>query len=326
MKKKILITGGCGFIGSHVVELFHKKNLDIVVLDKYNFDNHKGWLEEYKYKSDIEFLLGDIRDYDFVKSSIFNCENILHLAALIGIPYSYISPLAYIKTNIEGTYNILEAIKGNDKINNLIITSTSEVYGSGEHFPMNEDHKIQAQSPYSATKISADALSISFFKSFGLPITILRPFNNYGPRQSNRAIIPTIISQFFNDNEHIEVGNTNTIRDFTYVTDTANAYYLALKNNNYGEIFNVSSGFEISIENLISKISKIINISKKIKKSKKRVRPSKSEVTRLLGDSNKFKDLTGWSPSISLTEGLVKTTEWIKKSEINLKNSKNYIV
>ena len=165
--------------------------------------------------------MGDIRDYDFVKSSVNSCKNIIHLAALIGIPYSYISPLAYLKTNIEGTYNVLHAAKELSCFNDIIVTSTSEVYGSGKVFPMTEDHSLNPQSPYSATKISADSISLSFYRSYDLPITILRPFNNYGPRQSNRAIIPTIISQFYNQNKYIEVGNINTTRDFTYVSDTA---------------------------------------------------------------------------------------------------------
>lgn len=323
---KTLITGGCGFIGSHIVEFFHQNNLDLKVLDKYNFDDSKGWLDNYKYKNDIEFLMGDIRDYDFVKSSLENCENVIHLAALIGIPYSYLSPLAYLKTNIEGTYNILQATKELDNFKDIIITSSSEVYGSGEVFPMNEKHSLNAQSPYSATKISADSISLSFFRSFDLPITILRPFNNYGPRQSNRAIIPTIISQFLNDKNFIEIGNKNTIRDFTYVTDTAKAYFAMLGRKNHGEIFNISFGKEISIDELINKISSITKITKEIKQSNIRVRPIKSEVNRLLGDSNKFRALTNWSPLINLEEGLSNTIEWIKNSEKNLKNSSHYIV
>ena len=245
MSYKTIITGGCGFIGSHIVELFHSKNHDIKVLDKYNHSNSFGWLDNYKYKNDIEFCMGDIRDYDFVISSVTGCKNIIHLAALIGIPYSYISPLAYLKTNIEGTYNVLHAAKQLSGVNDIIVTSTSEVYGSGKVFPMNEDHSLNAQSPYSATKISADSISQSFYKSYDLPITVLRPFNNYGPRQSNRAIIPTIISQFFNQNKYIEVGNINTTRDFTYVSDTASAFFKILGRKKYGEIFSISSGFEI---------------------------------------------------------------------------------
>ena len=326
MKQKILITGGCGFIGSHIVEYFHQKNFEIKILDKYNFDSYKGWLNDYKFKNDIEFQMGDIRDYDFVKSSLQGCEQIIHLAALVGIPFSYISPLAYIKTNIEGTYNVLQASKELNNLTDIIITSTSEVYGSGKEFPMNENHQLNAQSPYSATKISADSISLSFYRSYDLPITILRPFNNYGPRQSNRAVIPALVSQFYNDSKFIEVGNIDTSRDFTYVTDTAKAYFSILGKKKYGEIFNISSGNEISIEELINKISSITNISKEIRSSEIRKRPSKSEVKRLLGNSNKFKMLTGWKTSISLEEGLLKTVSWIKNSEINLKNSKNYIV
>lgn len=270
--------------------------------------------------------MGDIRDYDFVKSSVKNCENVIHLAALIGIPYSYLSPLAYLKTNIEGTYNILQATKESDNFKDIIITSSSEVYGSGEVFPMNEKHSLNAQSPYSATKISADSISLSFFRSFDLPITILRPFNNYGPRQSNRAIIPTIISQFLNDKNFIEIGNKNTIRDFTYVTDTAKAFFAMLGRENHGEIFNISFGKDISIDDLINKVSSITKITKEIKQSNIRVRPIKSEVNKLLGDSNKFRTLTNWSPLINLEEGLSNTIEWIKNTEKNLKNSSHYVV
>ena len=326
MSNKTIITGGCGFIGSHIVEFFHSKNHDIKVLDKYNHSNTFGWLDNYKHKNDIEFCMGDIRDYDFVKSSVNSCKNIIHLAALIGIPYSYISPLAYLKTNIEGTYNILHAAKELSYFNDIIVTSTSEVYGSGKVFPMTEDHSLNPQSPYSATKISADSISLSFYRSYDLPITILRPFNNYGPRQSNRAIIPTIISQFYNQNKYIEVGNINTTRDFTYVSDTASAFFKILGKKKYGEIFNVSSGFEISIEEVIEKVSEIVKIQKKIKKVKNRIRPRKSEVTRLLGDSKKIKKLTQWSPKINFDDGLIKTINWIKNSRINLENSSKYIV
>lgn len=326
MSNQTLITGGCGFIGSHMVEYFHSQNIDITVLDKYNSDNSYGWLNHYKYKKDINFIMGDIRDYDLVKSSMIGCKNLIHLAALIGIPYSYISPLAYLRTNIEGTYNVLQAAREIDGFDDILITSTSEVYGSGEEFPMNETHPLKAQSPYSATKISADSISLSFYRSFDLPVTILRPFNNFGPRQSNRAIIPTIISQLLNDSPHIELGNLQTSRDFTFVLDTAMAFYQMLGKKQYGETFNISSGHEITVFDLISKISNLINIKKTIKSSEVRIRPIKSEVTRLLGDSSKIKKVINWQPKYSFSDGLIKTIDWFTKSSNFIDKSSQYIV
>ncbi len=225
--KKILITGGCGFIGSHLTEFLVNLGYKVKVFDRYNPENNWGWLENSSFKSEVEVILGDIRDFDSVSNASNGCSDILHLAALIGIPYSYISPLAYIKTNIEGTYNILEcARKGS--FDNIIITSTSEVYGSGIKLPINEDHRILGQSPYSASKISADQIGLSYFKSFDLPVKIIRPFNTYGPRQSARAIIPTIFSQLY-DNNSVNIGNINTTRDFTYVLDLCSAYEKFLK-------------------------------------------------------------------------------------------------
>ena len=194
MKDKILITGAAGFIGSHLTELMTKKGYKVVAFDRYNSNNDHGWLNNSPYKKDFEFILGDIRDYDSVNKASKGCSGVMHLAALIGIPYSYFSPIAYVKTNIEGTYNLLEASK-NNKIDNIIITSTSEVYGTPKKMPINENNQINSQSPYAASKVAADQLALSYFRSFNLPVKIIRPFNTYGPRQSNRAIIPTIISQ-----------------------------------------------------------------------------------------------------------------------------------
>jgi NAD dependent epimerase/dehydratase len=226
--KKILITGGSGFIGSHLVEFLLKKGFHVTVFDKYNYQNNWGWLENFKNNKNLSVFLGDIRDYDFTNKIIKKKDAVIHLAALIGIPYSYESPLAYIRTNIEGTYNVLESCKNNN-IKNIIITSTSEVYGTAQQIPITENHPLSAQSPYAASKIGADQLAISFYKSFNLPITIIRPFNTFGPRQSLRAIIPTIITQLLKKKNIIKLGNLKPTRDFTYVSDTVDAFIKTIK-------------------------------------------------------------------------------------------------
>ena len=309
--KKILITGGCGFIGSNLVEHLLKKGYSIKVFDKYNFNNDWGWLEKSKYKKDLEVVLGDIRDFDSVFNASKDCKSIIHLAALIGIPYSYISPLAYIKTNIEGTYNVLECSKFNN-FDNIIITSTSEVYGSAEKVPISEDHRLLGQSPYSASKIGADQLAMSYYKSFDFPIKLIRPFNTFGPRQSARAVIPTILSQCY-ENMSIKIGNIDTTRDFTYVSDLCNAYEKFLnckKKNAFGNIFNIGNNNEISIIELINLIQKICKTNKKIIYDKSRKRKKSSEVSRLRCDSTAFQNLTSWKPKVSLTEGLYKFNDW----------------
>lgn len=309
--KKILITGGCGFIGSHLAEYLVELGYNVKVFDRYNSENNWGWLEKSKIKKEIEVVLGDIRDFDSVLNASKGCNNILHLAALIGIPYSYISPLAYIKTNIEGTYNILECTKLGS-FENTIITSTSEVYGSGISFPMNENHPIVGQSPYSASKIGADHISLSYSKSFNLPIKILRPFNTFGPRQSARAIIPTIFCQAY-DNKTINVGNTHTIRDFTYVKDLCRAYEKLMKSkkkNSYGKVFNVGNNKEISINELILQIQKLSGTNKKVVRQKQRQRLNSSEVNKLRCDYSEFNNLTSWHPRYSLKSGLIEFNNW----------------
>ncbi len=309
--KKILITGGCGFIGSNLVEHLLQKGYSIKVYDKYNFNNDWGWLEKSKYKKDLEVVLGDIRDFDSILNASKDCKSIIHLAALIGIPYSYISPLAYIKTNIEGTYNVLECSKFNN-FDNIIITSTSEVYGSAEKVPISEDHRLLGQSPYSASKIGADQLAMSYYKSFDFPIKLIRPFNTFGPRQSARAVIPTILSQCY-ENKLIKIGNINTTRDFTYVSDLCSAYEKFLnckKKNAFGNIFNIGNNSEISIIELINLIQKICKTNKKIIYDKSRKRKKSSEVSRLRCDPTAFQKLTSWKPKVSLTEGLYKFNDW----------------
>ena len=310
--KKILVTGAFGFIGSHLVELLISKGHSVIAFDRYNVNNDYGWLNDSKYKKDIEFFLGDIRDYDSVYKAVKQSSFIFHLAALIGIPYSYLSPLAYLKTNVEGTYNILESAK-NLNIKNTLITSTSEVYGSAVEIPIDENHRLLGQSPYSASKIAADQLALSYANSFKMPIKIVRPFNTFGPRQSTRAIIPTIIAQLLKHPNYINLGNTETKRDYTYVDDTCNAFISILKSKKLeGEITNIATSTNYSILEIINIISKIMKVKPKLIIEKKRVRPKNSEVTELLGSNLKLKNNTNWDYKISFEEGLKKTIKWIK--------------
>jgi len=324
MKNKILITGGCGFIGSHLTEYLVQRGHQVTVFDRYNSNNDWGWLENSIFKKDFNVILGDIRDYDSVKNAVKGNNVVLHLAALIGIPYSYISPLAYIKTNVEGTYNVLQSAKELE-ISKTVITSTSEVYGSAIYTPINEDHPLQPQSPYSASKIGADNLALSYYHSFDLPVTTIRPFNTYGPRQSARAIIPTIFSQLISSKD-ISLGNLSTVRDFTFVEDLCMAYEILLKNNIFnGGVVNVGSNQDISISQLLEKIFKITNLKKKIVVSEDRIRKNKSEVNHLLCDNKKILSLTDWKPKISLDDGLRKTYSWIEKNK-NIYKSNLYNV
>ena len=311
--KKILITGATGFVGSHLAELCVKKGFEVIAFDRYNPNYNLGWLEKSKYKDDINFVFGDIRDYDSVLKTMKGCKIVFHLAALIGIPYSYLSPQAYLKTNVEGTYNILESSKHLD-IEQTIITSTSEVYGTAKYIPIDEKHPISAQSPYSASKISADQLAISYYNSFQLPIKIIRPFNVYGPRQSSRAVIPSIIIQALNNKKEIKLGNVEPTRDFTYVTDTCNAFLDILKIKNlFGNTLNVGSNNEYSIENIAKKILVKLNSKANIKKEAQRTRSIKSEVVRLVCDNSKFLKYTQWKPKIKIEKGLDRTINWFRE-------------
>ena len=313
--KKILITGGSGFIGSHLVEFFLKKGFHVTVFDKYNYQNNWGWLENFKNNKNLSVFLGDIRDYDFTNKIIKKKDAVIHLAALIGIPYSYESPLAYIRTNIEGTYNVLESCKNNN-IKNIIITSTSEVYGSSIYEPMNEIHPCFSQSPYAASKKSADEIALSYYNAYRLPIKIIRPFNAYGPRQSSRAVIPNIVFQLINKKvKHVKLGNLQPKRDYTFVSDLCQAYYDILKIKTFGEIYNVGTGMNISILELYLKLSKILKINKKIKVEKLRKRSKFSEVFSLKCDYTKINKYTNWKPKINLESGLSKTVKWIKNNQ-----------
>jgi NAD dependent epimerase/dehydratase len=312
--EKVLITGAGGFIGSHLVEECVRRNMKVIAFIHYNSRSSWGWLEKSDVKNDFEVIQGDIRDFDIVNKAIKGCDTIFHLAALIGIPYSYVSPIAYIRTNIEGTYNILEAAKTNG-ISNVNVTSTSETYGSAQYIPIDERHPVVGQSPYSATKIAADQLAISYFRTFGLPVKIIRPFNTYGPRQSGRAIIPTIITQILNGTSKLKLGNLNPTRDFTFVKDTINGF-LAIANTEVfnGEIVNIGSGFEISVGNLVTLISELMESDARIIPDETRVRPDKSEVDRLYCNNSKIISNTDWKPEYDLKEGLMQTIEWLKQN------------
>jgi len=310
--KNVLITGADGFIGSHLLEMLVQKNAKVRALSYYNSFNYWGWLEDVNCKADIEIITGDIRDYHCCQKITKGIDIVFHLAALIGIPYSYYSPKSYIETNVGGTHNICHASLENG-VQKLIHTSTSEVYGTALYVPIDEKHPIQAQSPYSASKIGADSIAISYFYSFDLPVTIVRPFNTYGPRQSARAVIPTIITQILDNKKKVELGDISTTRDFNYVIDTCEGIVkLAEIEKAIGEVVNVGSNCEISIKELFYKINDIMKSKATIKQNKGRYRPEKSEVQRLLCDTSKFVKLTGLQKAYSIDDGLRKTVEWFK--------------
>ena len=318
MAKKILVTGSEGFIGGHLVEKLLKQKNKVTALILYNSFNHKGWLENIGSKNkNLDLVFGDLNSFDFVKNITKNCDKIFHLGAQISIPYSYKTPETFLNNNVRGTLNVLEAAKEN-KIKKVIVTSSSEVYGSARYTPIDENHPLNAQSPYSASKIAADKFAESYALSFNLPVIIARPFNNFGPRQSTRAIIPTIIRQLIEKNE-IRLGNINTSRDFIYVEDTVDAM-IKLSNSKFkqAEVFNICTGKTIKILDIVKMISKILKIKPKIIIESKRKRPKLSEVNLLLGSNKKIKKIINWKNKISLNEGLIKTVNWLQDEE-NLK-------
>lgn len=318
---KILVTGAGGFLGSHLTEKLVKCGHKVRALVQYDPNNNWGWLDSSKYKKDIEFKIGDIRDFDSVYSALIGIDQVYHLAALIGIPYSYVSPLAYIKTNIEGTYNVIQSAKLLN-LKNVIITSTSETYGSAQFIPMSENHPKIGQSPYSATKIGADNLALSYNKSFGTPIKLVRPFNIYGPRQSARAVIPAIAIQMLSGKKKIKLGNTYATRDLTFVKDTVDGFIEISKQNKFnGEAVNIGMNDEISIIDLVHKIAKILDKKIEIVFDKKRVRPKKSEVNRLLCDNTKLVKNTKWKPKYNLDKGLKETLNWIIRNQSKFKSN-----
>lgn len=313
---KVLITGADGFIGSHLTEMLLEEGYDVKAFAYYNSFNTWGWLDTLPKKilNEIEVFTGDIRDPNGVRESMKGIDQVFHLAALIAIPFSYHSPDSYVDTNIKGTLNVLQAARdlGTSRI---LVTSTSEVYGTAKYVPIDENHPYQGQSPYSATKIGADRLAESFYRSFNMPITIVRPFNTYGPRQSARAVIPTIITQLLAGQEKIQLGSLSPTRDFNYVKDTANGFIeIAKSKGTIGEEINIATQNEISIGQLAEELIRQINPSAEIICDEQRLRPEKSEVNRLLGSNEKIKRLTNWQPNYTFEEGLAETIEFFRAS------------
>jgi NAD dependent epimerase/dehydratase len=316
--KKILVTGADGFIGSHLTESLLQLGAEVKALSQYNSFNNWGWLETIDGLNEIEVLTGDIRDPHYCKAITKGVDVIFHLAALIAIPYSYIAPDSYVDTNIKGTLNICQAAHENG-CESVIHTSTSEVYGTAQYVPIDEKHPLQPQSPYSASKIGADAMAMSFYNTFGLPVTIVRPFNTYGPRQSARAVIPTIITQIANGEKEIKLGDLSPTRDFNYVLDTCRGFLeLAQCENAIGQTVNIGSNYEVSIKDTLNLIKKIMDSDVEFITDEQRLRPEKSEVFRLWCDNSKIKELIGFEPKYSLEEGLKETIHWFTVKE-NLK-------
>lgn len=315
--KKILVTGADGFIGSHLVEALLKEGCRVKAFVYYNSFNSWGWLDTLpkgKIK-DVEIFSGDVRDANGVRTAAKGMDVIFHLAALIGIPFSYHSPDSYIDTNIKGTLNILQASRDLN-IKRVVVTSTSEVYGTARYVPIDEKHPFQGQSPYSASKIGADRIAESFYRSFGLPVVIARPFNTYGPRQSARAVIPTIITQLLSGSKEVKLGSIHPTRDLNYVQDICRGFLaLGRCDEAVGREVNIGSGQEISIGGLAKTIISIINPKAKIVSEDLRKRPEKSEVERLICNNSLIHKLTGWKPEVSLKDGLIKTIDWFKKAE-----------
>lgn len=326
--RTILVTGSDGFIGSHLAEQLTRDGHKVKALVQYNSFNSWGWLDDSHLKSEMEIISGDIRDSFFVKNAVKNCNCIFHLAALIAIPFSYYSPYSYLDTNVIGTLNLLNASRDN-QIEKFIHTSTSEVYGTAQYVPIDEKHPLNAQSPYAASKIGADQLALSFFKSFDIPVTIIRPFNTYGPRQSARAVIPTIISQILSNKKIINLGNTSTTRDFNYISDTVRGFIHTLSRKDIsGEVINIGSNYEVSIRDTVNLIAKILKKEINIHTSNNRKRPEKSEVERLWCDNTLAKKLLNWQPQFSGIEGFEKglreTVNWFSIDE-NIKRYKSNI-
>lgn len=321
--RKCLVTGADGFIGSHLTEMLLNKGCQVKALSYYNSFNNWGWLEGIRHP-ELEVVIGDIRDAYFCRELLKGTEIVFHLAALIAIPFSYIAPGSYIETNVIGTYNICQAalVQG---IKHIIHTSTSEVYGTALYVPIDEKHPFQPQSPYSASKIGADAIAMSFYHSFGLPLTIARPFNTYGPRQSARAVIPTIITQIASGKKEIKLGDLSPTRDFNFVLDICNGLVLlAESDKSIGQTVNIGSNTEISIADTLDLIKKIMNAEVKFTADSNRIRPSGSEVMRLCCDNSKIRALTGYRPSYDLKMGLQETIKWFTSSN-NIGNYKSGI-
>lgn len=314
MAKKIFVTGADGFIGSHLVEKLTKEGHSVKALALYNSFNTIGWLSDLEKRvfDSIELVSGDIRDTQFIKNEIKGVDIVFHLCSLIAIPYSYAAPESYIDTNIKGAFNVLQGALENS-VEQVIHTSTSEVYGSAQFVPITEEHPLVGQSPYSASKIGADQMAHAFYCSYGLPVSTVRPFNTYGPRQSMRAVIPTIIKQVLAGQHELLLGNVEATRDFNFVSDTVQAMTAFIGNSQtFGQVINIGSGTEVTIRNIVERIAQISGTSLRISKDEQRIRPEKSEVERLCADNKKAKTILNWSPSTSLEEGLATTYEWFR--------------
>lgn len=329
--KKILITGADGFIGSHLTEVLLKAGLNIRPFVLYNSLNSWGWLDHLPemIKKELDVVAGDIRDPYGVKQAMKGCDVVFHLAALVAIPYSYNSPVSYVDTNIKGTLNILQAARELE-LEKIVHTSTSEVYGTAQFVPITEEHPLQGQSPYSASKIGADHIAMAFYYSFGTPVTIIRPFNTYGPRQSARAVIPTIITQITNGSSKINLGALEPTRDFNYIADTVNGFIaIASSDRSVGEVINIGSNYEISIGELVNLIAGLMEVQVEVETDIQRIRPKQSEVERLLADNTKAKNLLGWEPRYygkdGLKRGLTETINWFTNPQnLSLYKSNRY--
>ncbi len=321
--KKVVVTGADGFIGSHLTEALLAKGYNVRALAQYNSFNNWGWLEGLSHPA-LEIVTGDVRDPNFCRHLLRDADMVFHLAALIAIPFSYTAPDSYVDTNVKGTLNICQAARDLN-LEKVIVTSTSEVYGTAQYVPIDEKHPKQPQSPYSASKIGADAIAMSFYNSFGLPVVIARPFNTYGPRQSARAIIPTIISQIASGERRIKVGDLTPTRDFNFVTDTCAGFIaIAESDKTAGREINIATGTEISMEDTLHTIAELMEADVEWVRDEARIRPAGSEVFRLCGDSTLIRSLTGWKPAVDIRQGLKATIDWITMPE-NLKTYKPQI-
>lgn len=321
MERRAIVTGADGFIGSHLAELLVEEGYHVRALAMYNARGKRGWLDRLpdEVQDELNVVLGDVRDPEIMRTQMEDRDVVFHLAALIGIPYSYRAPESYLDTNVRGTLNVLQAAR-EASVDRVVHTSTSEVYGTAQHVPIDEMHPLQGQSPYSASKIAADQFAFSFFRSFDLPVITVRPFNTYGPRQSARAVIPTIITQLAGGDGRLELGSLHPTRDFTYVTDTARGFLAADRAENaLGEVVNLGTGFEISIGDLASTIAELMGVDTELVRDEDRVRPEESEVDRLLADNGKAHDLLDWEPEFGgeegLRRGLERTIEWFTDVE-----------
>lgn len=319
---RILVTGADGFIGSHLVETLVQEGHEVRAFVYYNAFGSRGWLDDSPYAENIEFVAGDIRDASGVRNAMKGCSTVMHLAALISIPYSYHAPESYVDTNVRGTLNVLQAARDLD-VAKLVHTSTSEVYGTARFVPITEEHPLQGQSPYSASKIAADQMATAFHNSFGVPVAIARPFNTYGPRQSARAIIPTVISQIASGTRQLRLGALHPTRDFNYVSDTVRGFIaVAEADGAVGEVINIGSNFEITIGDLVKTIAELMGQRVDVQTDAERLRPENSEVERLLADNSKARSLLRWTPSYGgvagLRRGLTETIRWFS-DEHNLR-------